>query len=71
MHEVFDDGELTIARYIWKRRLERCKDELVNSDRPERWLADIALSWGFSSPAHFSKAFKQEFGASPRDFGAR
>lgn len=68
LYDVFDDGGLTISRYIWMRRLERCKDELVNSDCTKRSLTNIALSWGFSSAAHFSKAFKQRFGASPSDF---
>jgi AraC-like DNA-binding protein len=71
LHEVFDDTGATLGRYIWKRRLEKCKDELVNGNHPSRSLTEIALSWGFSSPAHFSKAFKQEFGASPREFRSR
>lgn len=71
LHEVFDDTGSTLVRYIWKRRLERCKDELVDANRPPRSLTDIALSWGFSNLPHFSRAFKQEFGASPREFRSR
>lgn len=71
LYEVFEDSGLTLARYIWKRRLERCRDELVDTDRAERSLTDIAYSWGFRSLPHFSKAFKQEFGASPSDFKSR
>ena len=68
LYDVFDDDEVTISRYIWMRRLERCKDELVNRDCAKRSLTEIALSWGFSSAAHFSKAFKHRFGASPSEF---
>jgi AraC-like DNA-binding protein len=68
LHDVFDDTGSTLVRYIWKRRLERCKDELVNADRQPRSLTDLALSWGFSNLSHFSRAFKQEFGVSPRNF---
>lgn len=71
LHEVFDDTGSTLVRYIWKRRLERCKDELVNADRQPRSLTDLALSWGFSNLSHFSRAFKQEFGVSPRNFRSR
>jgi AraC-like DNA-binding protein len=68
LHEAFGKNGFTIARYIRKRRLERCKDELVNVNRVQRSLTDIALSWGFKDSAHFSKVFKREFGASPSDF---
>lgn len=71
LHEVFDEAGLTIARYIWRRRLECSKDELVNPDRLPRPLGDIALAWGFSGLAHFSRAFKQEFGAAPSAFRLR
>jgi AraC-like DNA-binding protein len=71
LYQVFNGTGSSLVRYIWKRRLERCKDELLNVDRADRSLTDIAFSWGFSSLAHFSKAFKQEFGATPSAFRAK
>ena len=71
LHQAFDDAGLGLGRYIWKRLLERCKDDLIDANRAGRSLSDIAFAWGFSSLAHFSKAFKQKFGAAPSEFRRR
>ncbi len=71
LHKVFEDDGLTVARYIWRRRLECSKDELVNPNRLQRPMSEVALAWGFSGIAHFSRAFKQEFGAPPSEFRKR
>ncbi len=71
LHAVFEDEGLTVARYIWRRRLESSKDELVNPNRLQRPMSEVALAWGFSGIAHFSRAFKQEFGAPPSEFRKR
>jgi AraC-like DNA-binding protein len=34
----------------------------------ERRVIDIALTWGFSSAAHFSRAFRRKYGLSPIEF---
>jgi AraC-like DNA-binding protein len=31
-------------------------------------ISDIAFAWGFNDLAHFSRIFKQKFGASPREW---
>ncbi|WP_408436860.1 helix-turn-helix domain-containing protein [Paraburkholderia sediminicola] len=36
-----------------------------------RTIAEVAYSWAFSDNTHFSCAFKQEYGMSPRDYRAR
>src|SRR5204862_6963557 len=48
--------------YIRERRLRRAADLLRN---PKAKLADIASAVGFCDQAHFSRAFKAEFGLSP------
>jgi len=30
-------------------------------------ITDIALSWGFASPAHFSRVFRDRYGMSPSE----
>jgi AraC family transcriptional regulator len=49
-------------QYVLKRRLERAKDLLRNSDRP---IVDVALSSGFSSQSHLSNWFLRQVGVSP------
>ena len=36
-----------------------------------RSITDIALSWGYNSPAHFSRVFRKQFGATPSEWRAR
>jgi len=49
--------------YVMSRRMDAAKRSLVNE--PERSVADIAVSCGFASAAHFSRCFKQALGTTP------
>ena len=51
----------TPARYALRRRLETVRRLL-------RQLSTLAEETGFGDAFHLSKAFKQEYGISPRDF---
>jgi AraC-like DNA-binding protein len=55
---------LGIAPHQWllKLRLERAKEQLLNSDAS---LADIAVDCGFADQSHFTRAFTKGIGASP------
>ncbi len=66
-HRVFAGvvGE-PLHAYVRRARLERAALELER--RPDRSITDIALDYGFSSSANFSRAFKEAFGTSARAF---
>jgi AraC-like DNA-binding protein len=49
-------------------RLEACIKDLQMSTTKARAITDIAVSWGFGNPSHFSRVFKEHTGASPSDF---
>jgi AraC-like DNA-binding protein len=53
-----------VASYIRTRRLEAVH-VLLSDPRERRSIADIAYDFGFVSDAHFSRAFRQQFGYSP------
>jgi AraC-like DNA-binding protein len=53
----------TPYRYSVMRRLERAKESL--GSRP---IAQVALDAAFSDQAHFSRAFKQTYGLTPRRY---
>lgn len=55
-------------RYVWSRRLENCRNDLLSQSRTGQRVSDIALRWGFNDLSHFSRAFKRSFGHSPRDY---
>ncbi|WP_280567936.1 GlxA family transcriptional regulator [Chromohalobacter sp. 296-RDG] len=52
------------SRYYLELRLQKARQLLRDS---EQAVGDIALSTGFSSGAHFSTAYRNHFGISPRD----
>ncbi len=55
----------TPYQYLLDRRFERAKFLLRNTTRP---VADISAAVGFSSPGHFSTAFRHRIGVSPRAY---
>ena len=62
-----DEGT-SLERHIVSRRLDRCRRALEDPAQSHRTIADIALGWGFSDLAHFTRRFKAAFGFSPREY---
>jgi AraC-like DNA-binding protein len=60
-------GDETLGRYIWRTRLERCRAALEDPAYADVSVTEIAFSFGFSNASHFSRAFKDRFGLTPRD----
>ncbi|EKO3945880.1 AraC family transcriptional regulator [Vibrio fluvialis] len=56
---------LTVANYVRELKLSEAAENLIGGS--ER-VIDIALANGFSSEISFSRAFRQHFGLSPRDY---
>jgi transcriptional regulator GlxA family with amidase domain len=55
-----------VVQYIKERRLARVHEILSQStERPQ--ISRLAESHGFKSAAHFSKAFRAQFGYSARE----
>jgi len=61
------EGE-SIAGYIQRLRLEACIRDLQQGGPHARPITDIALSWGFGNPSHFSRVFRDRTGMSPSEF---
>lgn len=68
IYDMFAQEPLTLMRWIRRERLERCKTELSSPRLQRRSISEIAFTWGFVDPAHFSRIFSAEFGVSPRAF---
>lgn len=66
IYELFSDEPLTLMKWIWAERLDHCHRELAAPALYARTIGEIAYSWGFSDVAHFSRAFRERFGLSPR-----
>lgn len=64
IHRAFAaDGE-TVMGWVWQQRLKRIRETLLTG-RYEGTLTDLFLTWGFSDPSHFSRAFRQRYGHAP------
>jgi len=63
------EGE-SIAAYIQRQRLQACIRDLQHGGAQARPITDIALSWGFGNPSHFSRLFRDHTGMSPSEFRA-
>ncbi|WP_211109660.1 helix-turn-helix domain-containing protein [Azospirillum oleiclasticum] len=68
LHRLFEREGTTVLQYVIRERLARCRRELSNPTMARRTITDIAFSWGFQSSTHFSRRFKEAYGASPYDF---
>jgi len=53
----------TVFGYIHKTRMSLAKKLLLGTDSSAK---DIAYQTGYSSPQHFNKAFKKQFGVTPK-----
>jgi AraC-like DNA-binding protein len=70
LYNAFAEEDQTLASYIQGLRLEACIRELQHPMARTRPITDIALSWGFNSPSHFSRVFREHTGKSPSEFRA-
>lgn len=71
LHRLFEPLGLSVCRYIRKARLDRCAMSLRDPAQSNRTITEIAFSHGFSDSAHFSRAFRDEFSATPREYRTR
>ncbi|MDO9381918.1 MAG: helix-turn-helix domain-containing protein [Hyphomicrobiaceae bacterium] len=65
--QLLSEQGTSVARYILDRRLEQCRRLLGDPNQLHRSITEIALSWGFSDPSHFSRRFRQAYGMSPSE----
>jgi AraC-like DNA-binding protein len=68
LHKLFSRYEgMSMGAWVRATRLRRCRRDLMDPSLAHRSITDIAADWGFATPSHFSRAFRSEFGCSPRD----
>lgn len=68
LYRHFVGLDVSVCAWIKHRRLERCLNDLRDDRMKERTITEIAFRWGFNDPAHFSRTFKERYGAPPRAF---
>jgi AraC-like DNA-binding protein len=70
LHRLFQPHGTSLMRYVWQARLEHAA-RLLHASGPGRIsMQEIAWQCGFSTAAHFSRAFRSRYGLSPAAFRA-
>jgi AraC-like DNA-binding protein len=68
LHKLFQQNGHAVAGWIRERRLEKCRHDLADPSLVTRPINAIAAQWGLTNAAHFSQAFRNAYGLSPRQF---
>jgi len=68
LQKLFEATGDHFSHYLRERRLQRACADLVNPAMAQQAVSEIAFRYGFNDAAHFSRAFRDRFGMSPRGF---
>jgi AraC-like DNA-binding protein len=66
LHRLFRADGHSLMRYVLCHRLELAAELLTRSSERRLHIKEVAYRCGFLNAAHFSRAFRQRFGVSPR-----
>ncbi len=66
LNRLFKAEGVSLMRYVWSCRLELAARLLAGDDACRMQIQDVAHRCGFAAPAHFSRAFKERYGMSPK-----
>ncbi|MBU4436203.1 MAG: helix-turn-helix domain-containing protein [Alphaproteobacteria bacterium] len=68
VQKLFASVDETFSHYLRTRRLERCRTDLASPQQARLSISEICFRWGFNGSAHFSRAFRDQYGLSPREY---
>lgn len=68
LQKLFESIDDSFSHYVKVRRLERCRLDLRSPLSAQRSISDILFQWGFNDSASFSRAFREQYGMSPREY---
>jgi AraC-like DNA-binding protein len=68
LYNAFAEEPDGVAGYILRRRLEACRRSFDDHALDRRSITEIALGFGFSNMAHFSRVFRAHLGVAPSDY---
>jgi len=68
LQKLFTAAGQSFTQYVRLRRLERCRADLTTPLCATLSISEICFRWGFNGSAHFSRAFRDAYHQSPRDY---
>ncbi|WP_213954535.1 MULTISPECIES: helix-turn-helix domain-containing protein [unclassified Variovorax] len=71
LYHAFELAGETPQAMVQRLRLERCRDVLSHAGGQGPSITQLALEFGFSDPAYFTRVFRQRFGSTPSKYRAQ
>src|SRR6185437_7198589 len=68
LHRLFEAEDTTVAAWIRRRRLDRCRRDLADPALSALPVSTVAAKWGITDPAHFSRLFRSAYGLPPAEY---
>jgi AraC-like DNA-binding protein len=65
LSQLFQAEGVSVMRWVQRRRLEQCRQELERGTPGRTRISEIAYCMGFKNVSGFNRAFKAHFGVSP------
>lgn len=65
IHRLFAGEAQSFSTWLWDTRLKLCHLALRDPECSGQPISQIAYQFGFSHPAHFSRAYRNHFGMTP------
>jgi AraC-like DNA-binding protein len=67
LHQLFSERGPSFGRWVLSRRLQRSHEDLLDPRRAHWTISDIAHHRGFRDASYFARAFREQYGVSPRE----
>ncbi|WP_264423462.1 acetamidase/formamidase family protein [Novosphingobium sp. KCTC 2891] len=68
LQKLFESAGESFSQFVKFRRLERCRLDLGSPLHAQRSISEILFQWGFNDSASFSRAFRERYAMSPREY---
>ncbi|HEU5156399.1 MAG TPA: helix-turn-helix domain-containing protein [Streptosporangiaceae bacterium] len=68
LHKLFEAQGTTVAGWIRRRRLDRCRADLLDPAYRARPVGAIGARWGFPDASKFSRVFRAAHGVPPGEY---
>jgi AraC-like DNA-binding protein len=68
LHRLFEAQDQTVAAWIRRRRLERCRRDLADPALHAVPVSAVGARWGLPDSAQFSRMFRRAYGQPPAEY---
>jgi AraC-like DNA-binding protein len=68
LYKLFEGEQVSVTGLIRQRRLDHCRRDLLDPALRHVPVSAIAARWGLLNAAHFARAFRAAYGASPVEY---